>query len=203
MSFTAPTTPVSHYNSDERTPLLYSSSNSLKAPAEGTATPNHAYLSHRPSFRSFVLEAELEDADADTAAGRHRITLVLENRGSVARDHLASERTFLAYIRTSLAIAAAGVALIQLFLVSDAELGLFRAEAGRERLKSYGRPLAGTSIIIALYLLAVGVSRYFSVQTALVDGKFPVIRLRLGFLTLALAALIVCMFAVLLEHGRF
>jgi hypothetical protein len=36
-------------------------------------------------------------------------TLVLENSGSVARDHLASERTFLAYVRTSLTIATAGV----------------------------------------------------------------------------------------------
>ena len=36
-------------------------------------------------------------------------TLVLENAGSVARDHLASERTFLAYVRTSLAIASSGV----------------------------------------------------------------------------------------------
>ena len=35
--------------------------------------------------------------------------LVLENSGSVARDHLASERTFLAYVRTSLAIASTGV----------------------------------------------------------------------------------------------
>jgi hypothetical protein len=36
-------------------------------------------------------------------------TLVLENQGSVARDHLASERTFLAYVRTSIAIASTGV----------------------------------------------------------------------------------------------
>lgn len=35
--------------------------------------------------------------------------LTLENSGSVARDHLASERTFLAYARTSLAIAGTGV----------------------------------------------------------------------------------------------
>lgn len=35
--------------------------------------------------------------------------LTLENSGSVARDHLASERTFLAYVRTSLTIASTGV----------------------------------------------------------------------------------------------
>lgn len=37
------------------------------------------------------------------------VALELENSGSVARDHLASERTWLAYVRTSLAIASAGV----------------------------------------------------------------------------------------------
>jgi Domain of unknown function (DUF202) len=39
----------------------------------------------------------------------HSPSLTLENCGSVARDHLASERTFLAYVRTSLAIASTGV----------------------------------------------------------------------------------------------
>lgn len=40
---------------------------------------------------------------------RVRPCLVLENSGSVARDHLAAERTFLAYARTSLALATMGV----------------------------------------------------------------------------------------------
>ena len=38
-----------------------------------------------------------------------KLSLVLENKGNVARDHLASERTYLAYVRTSLATASAGV----------------------------------------------------------------------------------------------
>ena len=36
-------------------------------------------------------------------------SVILENTGSVARDHLASERTWLAYIRTSMTVAGMGV----------------------------------------------------------------------------------------------
>ena len=43
------------------------------------------------------------------------VELRLENSGCVARDHLASERTFLAYMRTSLAIASSGVGESPLF----------------------------------------------------------------------------------------
>ncbi|PGH35097.1 hypothetical protein GX50_02018 [[Emmonsia] crescens] len=46
-------------------------------------------------------------------------SLELENKGSVARDHLALERTFLAWLRTSLAFASIGIAVTQLFRLNS------------------------------------------------------------------------------------
>jgi hypothetical protein len=55
-----------------------------------------------------------DDSNGVSAAARlpFRLSLTLQNTGSVARDHLASERTFLAYVRTSLSFASAGVGMV-------------------------------------------------------------------------------------------
>ncbi|EED21517.1 conserved hypothetical protein [Talaromyces stipitatus ATCC 10500] len=67
-------------------------------------------------------------ADEGDAAAEHswyrRIaekygTLELDNKGSVARDHLALERTFLAWLRTSLSFASIGIAVTQLFRLNS------------------------------------------------------------------------------------
>jgi uncharacterized membrane protein YidH (DUF202 family) len=100
------------------------------------------------------------------------LSLTLKNTGSVARDHLASERTFLAYVRTSLSFASAGVgtsvttlgavtfkfvthlALVQLFRVSvstSANGSLSGASAAR-----YARPLGATLIALGISVLGLG-----------------------------------------------
>ncbi|KAJ7050549.1 hypothetical protein C8F01DRAFT_1000629 [Mycena amicta] len=117
--------------------------------------------------------------------------MTLENTGSVARDHLASERTFLAYVRTSLAIASTGVALVQLFTIAS------NSTANDAHL---ARPLGATMVCLGMVVLAIGTTRYFRIQNALVVGMYPIARLTSAFITLVLGAVIIVVFAVMLNR---
>ncbi|TDL23200.1 hypothetical protein BD410DRAFT_682530, partial [Rickenella mellea] len=116
--------------------------------------------------------------------------LTLENSGSVARDHLASERTFLAYVRTSLAIASTGVALVQLFTISVA-----RSDSSMSsRLQRFARPLGATTVVMGFLTLLIGFIRYFRIQSALVNGVFPPARQTVTFMACVLAMLVLVVF---------
>ncbi|KIX05428.1 uncharacterized protein Z518_06300 [Rhinocladiella mackenziei CBS 650.93] len=73
----------------------------------------------------------------------------LENKGSVARDHLALERTFLAWLRTSLAFASIGIAITQLFrlnttIASQSEVSMSRISLAGDQIPF--SPLIGQSV---------------------------------------------------------
>lgn len=101
---------------------------------------------------------------------RNHLELILENKQSVARDHLgaanivneliiANERTYLAWLRTSLSFASVGVAVTQLFRLSTTiQPGV--QPAGFAALRRLGRPLGATFIGIAVVVLALGVHRF-------------------------------------------
>ncbi|KAI0291789.1 hypothetical protein B0F90DRAFT_1647952, partial [Multifurca ochricompacta] len=120
----------------------------------------------------------------------------LQNTGSVARDHLASERTFLAYVRTSLSFASAGVALVQLFHVSISTSSN-NFGGGGVAVAPYGRPLGATLIAIGIAVLVMGTLRYFTIQRALPQGLFPAARLSVFVQAVALAALVGVVFGIL------
>ncbi|PKX91105.1 DUF202 domain-containing protein [Aspergillus novofumigatus IBT 16806] len=82
------------------------------------------------------------------------------------RDHFALERTFLAYIRTSITVAMQGVLIAQLFRLQSktadhARLGYYRV----------GIPLAVTCHVVAILVALMGAYRFWRQQSAVAHGK--------------------------------
>lgn len=105
---------------------------------------------------------------------------IVENRDSTARDHLANERTFLAWVRTALGLVGLGVLL--------------------ERLGAGGEPSVAMAAGIGFIsfgglCLIYAVSRYLWVARNLERGMFPV-AMR-GPIVIALGALLVAAGAML------
>ncbi|KAF2742635.1 hypothetical protein M011DRAFT_375215, partial [Sporormia fimetaria CBS 119925] len=82
------------------------------------------------------------------------------------RDHLALERTFLGYLRTSLAFSVTGVIIAQLFRLQD------RPTPGHAfHFFALGIPLAATFIAFAIVVLCLGAFRVWRQQNAMIRGK--------------------------------
>ncbi|RLL95238.1 hypothetical protein CFD26_104609 [Aspergillus turcosus] len=82
------------------------------------------------------------------------------------RDHYALERTFLAYIRTSVVVAMQGVFIAQLFRLQrstadHAPLGYYRV----------GVPLALCCHVVAILVALMGAHRFWRQQSAVAHGK--------------------------------
>lgn len=152
----------------------------------------------------------------------------LENKGSVARDHLALERTFLAWLRTSLSFASIGIAVTQLFRLNTSiakssnnnstsglgfspatnlypnqakPFGLSAQEVSSydyTRLRQVGKPLGATFLAISILVLLLGFHRYFESQHYVIRGKFPASRGSIVVVAVLSAGLIITSLAVVL-----
>ncbi|RCH97611.1 hypothetical protein CU098_009154 [Rhizopus stolonifer] len=102
---------------------------------------------------------------------RYSTSIYLENKGSVARDHLANERTYLAWLRTSLSTISVGIGITQLFRL---EKSMSKNPTREPSILWFDGKMTGLLfIVIGMLFLAFACIRYFHVQAALVHGYFP------------------------------
>lgn len=84
------------------------------------------------------------------------------------------ERTFLAWLRTSLSFASIGIAITQLFRLNTS---LSKADsANAHTLQQLGKPLGAIFLGISILMLFLGYHRYFQAQQWIIKGKFPASR---------------------------
>ncbi|KAH3913522.1 hypothetical protein HBI56_082480 [Parastagonospora nodorum] len=142
----------------------------------------------------------------------------LENKGSVARDHLALERTFLAWLRTSLSFASIGIAITQLFRLNTSLEKTHQHQhtspssspstppsnqydtslSPQAHLRHLGKPLGATFIGISIVMLLIGFHRYFEAQHYVIRGKFPASRGSIVVVSVIAGALILSSLIVIL-----
>ena len=130
------------------------------------------------------------------------------------------ERTFLAWLRTSLSFASIGIAITQLFRLnsslpssspnpSSPSSSSFSTNADAasadaasfHHLRHVGKPLGATFIAVSIVTLLIGFHRYFEAQHYVIRGKFPASRGSVVVVTGTAGALIVACLVVVLAVG--
>jgi putative membrane protein len=86
-----------------------------------------------------------------------------------ARDHLANERTFLAWVRTSVAIVVFGFAIGR-FAVAMRQLTEFQGHASRSTGLSVWMGMS--AILAGVVMMMAGLARYRKTRAQLDEGKF-------------------------------
>lgn len=71
--------------------------------------------------------------------------------------------------------------------------------AVNQRLQRFATPLGLLTLGMSLIVLIIGISRYFMIQNALPENRFPVARLPMVFISFCLGAITVIAFGALLS----
>jgi putative membrane protein len=97
-------------------------------------------------------------------SSRFALSKIVTNSGSTARDHLANERTLLAWVRTSASMIALGIAIAKFSHSPD--------YTQRERVS--GSVVGGSLTLIGIFFSVYSQQRYHKVALELEEGKFSI-----------------------------
>ncbi|KAK9463687.1 uncharacterized protein V1516DRAFT_688677 [Lipomyces oligophaga] len=117
---------------------------------------------------------------------RNMPNMLLENKGPVARDHLANERNYLAWVRTSLSFATIGLAVTAAF------------RGYGDGLLIVGKIIGALFILLAISLMIIGAYRYYITAIWLQRDKFPPSRASVFLITIFACILIATGFILIL-----
>lgn len=101
-----------------------------------------------------------------------------------------TERTFLAWLRTSLAFASIGIAITQLFRLNTT-ITPEEPSASAIHFRGLGKPLGAAFLGISIVVLLLGFHRYFEAQYWVTKGKFPASRGSIAIVAAVAAGLMV------------
>lgn len=123
----------------------------------------------------------------------------------VLTSQMANERTFLAWLRTSLSFITIGIGITQLFRLEDKPskvlINRFVVELDNtsHAITEYGRPLGCIFIVLGILTLLFGVVRYFKVQHMLVKNYYPATRLSVLILISLLLIVVISTFVMVIK----
>lgn len=97
-------------------------------------------------------------------------------------SQMANERTFLAWLRTSLSLVTIGIGIVQLFKLKNLEES--------DSIEHMGKQIGVGFITVGIYTLLMGCIRYFRVQSFLIASLYPVSQWSIALLNLFVLALV-------------
>lgn len=112
------------------------------------------------------------------------------------------ERTFLAWLRTSLSFASIGIAITQLFRLNTTIGTVDPQHPAVNSLRRVGKPLGAAFISVAILILFIGFHRYFESQHYIIRGKFPASRGSILFVALVAFLITLLSLVVILVFSK-
>ena len=119
-----------------------------------------------------------------------KFQIILKNENSVARDHMANERTLLSYIRTSLTFLIFGIGFLQFYTI-ESKLSSISSSIV-VNIDYYLKPIGLIFFILSLITLLFGIFRFLQIQFYLINNNYyPVTRLIIIFLIIGNLSMVI------------